>query len=79
LAFPIAELIGHRPAAPLVIAAVGKRTVKAGREKVAALVVVFMFFRKHLTPIIEHMFHYVKGILSPFQKLGHMLSRDLQD
>jgi hypothetical protein len=72
----VAWLIGHRPAAPFVIAAAGKRTVKTGREKVTALVVVFMFFRKqilHLRPIIEHMFHYVKGILSLFQKPRHML------
>jgi hypothetical protein len=69
----VAELIGHRPATPFIVAAAGQRTVKAGREKVAALVVVFMFFREeilHLKPIIEHMFHTVKGILSLFPQIG---------
>jgi hypothetical protein len=80
LAFPIAEFVGHRPATPFVVTAARQRTVKARREKVTALVVVFMFFlpfqrkgRKeilHLKPIIEHMFHNVKGILSLFKSWG---------
>jgi hypothetical protein len=70
LALPIAELIGHRPATTFIVAAARQRTVEARRKKVAALVLVFMFFRKqilHLKPIIEHMFHNVKGILSLFK------------